>query len=474
MNLRLTRAALRNYLQPTLVRENLLAISSAIFSLLVALRFPAERRFVQIHGLAEMFHHGLSAFVMTWWMVALFAPSCVTRHYWRQVTTEVSMAVPGLIDAEHGAIVTVLLLVGLALAMPLLALGGPVIGSLAIATLPMIGGLSSPQATGHSRRKRLLLILVLLPLSLLFLVPNSMAWLLFAPPWVTVPVLLATSAVIVARLRYVPAQARLDVESSEQRQDLRAGQSTGTPNRGVVAATWKLLCWQPRRWRDDPLPRTLMTPFGPCGWVLNSAIFLGFMIGAGVLAREFHEPLRRALHRSVMMAIAELPIFAIMSTGKWLLSRSDWPFLYLAGRNGTRNGFTRALFQAHRRNGIQLAGSVALVILLTLIAFIKGPLSDALEASVSAAALVFGLSYVVAAPLLWSEIGGKGMNFALNAVAGMSAVMTFATGFASHGLQVWLLPVSVVIAAVALGFEPVLARRLAQMDWTFETDPMVP
>jgi hypothetical protein len=93
---------------------------------------------------------------------------------------------------------------------------------------------------------------------------------------------------------------------------------------------------------------------------------------------------------------------------------------------------------------------------------------------VSAAALVFGLSYVVAAPLLWNEIGGKGMTFALNAVAGMSAVMTFATGFASHGLQVWLLPVSVVIAAVALGLEPVLARRLAQMDWTFETDPMMP
>jgi hypothetical protein len=51
--------------------------------------------------------------------------------------------------------------------------------------------------------------------------------------------------------------------------------------------------------------------------------------------------------------------------------------------------------------------------------------------------------------------------------------MTLATGFVSRGLQIWLLPVSVAIAAAALAFEPVLARRLAQMDWTFQTDPMV-
>ena len=473
MNLRLVRAALRNYLRPTLVRENPLAMSSAIFSLLVALRFPAERRFVQLHGLAAMFHHGLSPFVMAWWMVALFAPSCVTRHYWRQVTTEISMAAPGLIEAEHGAIATVLFFVGLVLATPLLPLGGPIIGSLAVATLPMIGGLSSPRATGQSRRRRLLLVLLLLPLSLLFLIPSSMAWLLFAPLWVTLPVLLATSAVTGARLRYLPARARLDVESSEQRQDFRAGQNTGTSPRGALAALWKLMCWQPRRWRDDPLPRTLMTPFGPGGWILYSALIMGFMIGTGVLAREFHEPLRRAMHRSVVMAIAESPMFAIFATGKWLSSRGDWPFLYLAGRNGTRSGFTRTLFHAHRRTGIQLAGSVALVIFLALIAFMHVALSDALDASVSAAGLAFGLSYAVAAPLLWNEIGGKGLTVALNGVAAMSATMIFVTGFASRGLQTWLLPVSVAIAAAALALEPVFARRLAQMDWTFEPDPMV-
>lgn len=473
MNLRLVRAALRNYLRPTLVRENPLAMSCAIFGLLVALRFPAERRFVQLHGLAEMFHHGLSAFVMTWWIVALFAPSCVTRHYWRQVTTEISMAAPGLIDAEHGAIVAILFFVGLALATPLLLLGGPIIGSLAVATLPMIGGLSSPRATGQSRRKRLLLVLLLLPLSLLFLIPSGMAWLLFAPLSITLPVLLATSAVTGAKLRYLPARARLDVESSEQRQDVRAGQNTGTSPRGALAALWKLICWQPRRWRVDPLPRTLMMPFGPGGWILYSCVFMGFMIGTGVLAREFHEPLGRALHRSVMMAVAESPMVAIFTTGKWLLHRSDWPYLYLAGRNGTRNGFTRALFHAHRRNGFQLAGSVAFVIFITLIALTHVGFPHALDASVSAAGLVLGSSYAVAAPLFWNEIGGKGMTVALNAVAAMSATMIFVTGFVSRGPQIWLLPMSISIAAAALAFEPVLARRLAQLDWTFESDPLV-
>ena len=68
-----------------------------------------------------------------------------------------------------------------------------------------------------------------------------------------------------------------------------------------------------------------------------------------------------------------------------------------------------------------------------------------LAVSASVGALIFGLSYLVAVPLIWKEIGGRGMNLALNFLAALSAALLLATGFAAHGLQFWLLPVSVVI-----------------------------
>ena len=96
-----------------------------------------------------------------------------------------------------------------------------------------------------------------------------------------------------------------------------------------------------------------------------------------------------------------------------------------------------------------------------------------LAVSASVGALIFGLSYLVAVPLIWKEIGGRGMNLALNFLAALSAALPRATGFAAHGLQFWLLPVSVVIAGAALTAEPALARRLAQIDWILGTDSTV-
>ncbi len=473
MNLRLARAALGNYFRAVLARENPLAISCALFILLVGLRIPHERAFVHAHGLAAAFDHGVSGFVMTWWMLALFLPSCIARHYWRQVMTEISMAIPGLLEAEYGAVLIALLLVGIALATPLIALGGPLISSLSLATLPMIGGMAHPQTTGQSRRTRVMLTLPLLPLSLFFLVPSSMARLLFAPLWVTLPLLLTTAGVVAAKLRYFPARALLHIDSSEHRSDQRAGQASRLPRAGKLRAVWRCMRWQPRRWQEDALPRTLITPFGPVGWILYFTAAMAFLLGLGILVRAFHEPLARAVHQSVLMALTQLPLVAVIATGKWLMIRSDWPFLYLAGRHGTRVGFSRALFRAHRRNALQLAGSTALITFLVLAGFMKNSHGATLAVSVSIGALIFGLSYLVAVPLVWKEIGGRGMNLALNFLAALSAALLLATGFAAHGLQFWLLPVSVVIAGAALTAEPVLARRLAQIDWIFETESTV-
>lgn len=474
MNLRLARAALGNYFRAVVARENPHAISCALFILLVGLRIPHEREFVHAHGLAAVFDHGVSGFVMMWWMLALFGPSCIARHYWRQVMTEISTALPGFLEAEYGAVLIALLLAGIALAMPLIVLGAPLLGSLSLATLPMIGGMAFPQATGHSRRRRVTLALLLLPLSMFFLVPSSMARLLFAPLWVTLPLLLTTAGVVAAKLRYFPARALLHIDSSEHQSDRRAGHASRLPRAGTLRAVWQCMRWQPRRWQEDVLPRTLITPFGPVGWILYFTAVMAFLLGFGILIRTFHEPLARAVHQSVVMALTQLPLVAVIATGKWLMIRSDWPFLYLAGRHGTRVGFSRALFRAHRRNALQLAGSTAFIAFLLLTGFMKNSHGATLAVSASIGALIFGLSYLVAVPLVWKELGGRGMNFALNSLAALSAAMLLATGFGAHGLQIWLLPVSVVIAATALAAEPVLARRLAQIDWTFETESTIP
>lgn len=435
MSLRLIGAALRNYVRPVLVRENPPAISAAIFTALMTARLLHERDFVRVHGLTSVFHHGLSAFVMFWWMIALFWPSCVSRHYWRQATTHISMAVPHFLEAEYSAILLVLLLVGIALATPLLALGAPIIGSIALATLPMIGGMSAPQATGQSRRKRVILTLLLLPLSLIFLFPGSMGWLLFAPLWITLPILLATAGAVVAKLRYLPARAQLQIDSLAARREAGAWQPSSEPRRRLLQVVWRCMRWQPRRWQDDALPRTLTVPLGPLGWVVFLSVTLAISVGLGILLRAFHEPLAHAVRQSALMAVTQLPMFAVLISGKWLMVRSDWPFLYLAGRHGPRHGFSRSLFRAHRRNALQLAGSTGLIAFLALRALMRTPDGTALTASASVAALVMGLTYVVAIPLLWRELGGRGMNLALNILAAFAATMTFAIGFGAHGLQ---------------------------------------
>jgi hypothetical protein len=170
------------------------------------------------------------------------------------------------------------------------------------------------------------------------------------------------------------------------------------------------------------------------------------------------------------MAVTQMPMIAVLYSGSWLMSRADWPLLYLAGRNGTRRGFARALFRAHRRNAVQIACAIGLVTLLALAAVTSMSVGTAVVAGVSIAALIFGLGYVVATPLLWNEIGGRGMNMAMTFLAALLAVVTIAAGFVAHGLTVWFPPVALAVAAAGLAVEPVLARRLARIDWPIETE----
>ena len=470
MNMRLVRAALRCYLRPIVVRENRFVISCALFGFMMVAQFGNERRFVQTHGLAAVFHHGFSAFVMLWWLLALFAPSSITNQYWRQVTTGLSTVVPGLLEAEYGAVLIVLPIVAGALAAPLIALGAPVIGSIAVASLAMVGGTNVPRITGQSRRRRVILTLLMLPLYLIFLAPSVIGEVLLAPQAITLALLIIALGVIGARLRYFPMPARSQSDSSEAQRELEADRKSAAPRGAMLAVIGTVLHWQPRLWRQDPVPRTLKTSVGPVGWIVYYAAGMGLLIGLGLLPRVDREPLARALHRSTLMAVTQLPMLAVLLASSWLMSRADWPFLYLAGRNGARHDFARALFRAHRRNEIQIAGSAGLATLLALTLLTHTTVLSALVASLSIAGLIFGLGYGVAAPLLWNEIGGRGMNMGLTFLAGFVTVMVVSIGFVAHGLTVWLLPVAAAVAAAGLAVEPVLARRLAKMDWPIETE----
>lgn len=470
MSVRQVRVALRCYLRPVFVRENRFVIACMVLGLLVAARFGYERHFVQAHGLAAVFHHGFSRFVMMWWLLAWLTPSCITSQYWRQVSTELSMAVPGLLEAEYRAVLIVLPIGAIALASPLIALGAPIIGSIAVASLAMVGGTHMPRITGQSRRRRVVLTLLMSPLIFIYMAPGVIGAVLLGPQAIALALLIIALGMIGATLRYFPARAQSQIESTDQQREGKADQQFVTPRNTPLAVIGRVLRWQPRPWRQDPVPRTLKTSMGPVGWVVYYAAGMAFLIGLGILLRAAHGPLSRAVHTSTRMAVTQMPMFAVLYSGSWLMSRADWPLLYLAGRNGTRRGFARALFRAHRRTAVQSACAIGLVTLLALAAVTSMSVGTAVVAGVSIAALIFGLGYVVATPLLWNEIGGRGMNMAMTFLAALLAVVTIAAGFVAHGLTVWFPPVALAVAAAGLAVEPVLARRLASIDWLIETE----
>lgn len=472
MRLSLTLAALRNYVRPVFVRENHLVPSCGIFIGVLALQFGHEQRFVSAHGVAAVFHHGFSGFMMLWWMLALFAPSCVTIQYWRQITTGLAVAVPGMIEAEYRAVLIALAAVPLILASPLIALGAPVLGSLAVAALGMVGGMGSSRSRGQSRRTSIVLALLMLPLYLLAFLPRALGSILLAPWWLTFPLLIASVAAINVGLRFFPALARKQLESAEKATEWRTpGSASAAPRRGALAAIGGLLRWQPRSWQQEPLPGTLVMSLGPAGWMISLATLVGLIAAIGTATRLSQETLTHALHRSAVQALAQPPMVLMFSTRGWLMSRGEWPFLYLGGRHGPRLGFARALFRAHRRNALQIAASAGLVGALTLALLVRMKLGPAALGGVAIAALTFGLTYMTAVPLFWRELGGRRMNVALGLLAAFAGMMAVATGLTTHGLQSWLLPAALGMAVLGIAMEPAAVRRLALIDWPLEPEP---
>jgi len=466
--LRLTAAALRNYARPVLWRENPFLLMAGCYTISVGLITSAARQVVARHGIHALF--GPHAPPMTiWWLVTWALPAGLTFHYWRQARAEQAVAIPYFIAAERLAI-TLMLLLALALLMaPFLYLGAPFFGTLALASIGMVmgGATGNGAKTGQGARIQKSRAFLVLPFMLLGFLPNFMARVVFAPWPVDLGLTALAAFLLITSLQFRPAMAALQEDHAEHARD----SATARPNR-LGARLIAMLLWRPRFMIPLALPASFGVPLGPVGILAGQfvpmALFLGLMpLAIALLKGRSYE------HAAQVAAPTILPLLlslGLSSAGQWLMQRADWPPLFCAGLYGSRKGFAEALFSAHRLNLLQTALISTALAMLAAWALHVLPGAEILPAALIACGLIFGGGYCCALPLLWRELGGKGMIMACTMAGYMAAYFTLLfTVFLFHTL--WL---AAWIAAAMMIFGLTMGRlapsRLAAIDWPLESD----
>ncbi|MDD2862126.1 MAG: hypothetical protein PHI71_13800 [Acidiphilium sp.] len=468
----LIRAALRNYASAVFIRENPMLISAVFMTVAATATFEKASRIAAHGGATALFAHRTS-FVFLWWYVAFYLPACLMFHYWRQVRSNLAVSIPHLKDTEFTALVLLLVPVGIAFAAPLILLHAPVWGAIALATVAMAGGsvMSFGVPNGQSRKVALSKAVLFLPLMLAGSQPQYLRLILFAAPLPASVITLAAAAFIVSGLRFYPARAAEEAERAEHRADLAAARPRRTsPIVTLFDVIFRVMTWKPAFMADRPMPSTLGVRSGPIGTVLvqglQMALFLFYMPAfAWVQGHDF----MKALIQTAPQSLGFFGAITIFGSGQWLLDRSDWPPLFMAGRYGGRSGFSQAMSNAFRMRAIELAIIDAL--LLTGAALALGIIDppDAIPTGLSSFALIFGASYGASLPLLWHEIGGRGFTMALALAGGLGTMEILGTGLLHHSPRLWAIAATIVIFACGLAMSRIAPRRLTTMDWPIET-----
>jgi hypothetical protein len=475
MKPRLVGVALRNYWSPVFVRENPLLFSALMFLLGCAVSYHTGLTTVQEHGVRALFHQR-SPFIMFWWFLTFMLTGCYARQYWRQITAGIAAIVPELVVAEYGAIILMLALILLVLAAPFWSFGAPLLGGLALASVGMMvgsaAGTSAP--TGQSRPIRALIGLAMLPFMLLAFIPQFLVSVMFAPQWLAALILVTVLATIGVGLRYFPAQALMQTDALELTLDRRATRAAPVGGLGAIfAPLGQLIRWQPGFMKTDPLPETLIMQVGPLGSLLGQILTTSLVVGFDALFGLMSDTTGGHFHHFLLGALPQSLVFGLFASGRWLLNRSEWPFLFMGGRYGGRIGFARAMFRAHRRNAIQMATSAGLVGIAMLLLLARMEWVWAILGGLVIAGLLFGLSYATAIPLFWHEFGGKGISVFFQTASFSVGIISLEFGVFVHGLQFAFLPLAALAVLFGLAMERIGARRLAWMDWPLESEAVV-
>lgn len=467
MKARYVIAALRNYGRAVFFRDNPFALITLLFIAFFITNYWALLKHGSVHQtnvLAELLRQGSKS----WWLLCVALPAALTVHYWRQVSGPFVSAIPHFLKAEYCTIITILALSITALALPFVFAGAPLFGALAITgcatVLGVVMGVVVAKRASSLLRRGLRSLLGLF--ILVGFIPGVLWWGLFAPLWVTLPFTCLALAVIILGLLYLPALALGWMAAIEQRHDTKS-QKLDHPRVRAVAFCWRLLLWRPAFLRQETLPNTMVVQLGPVGQIVFMVVILIFATGMVFLGA--HGQGLRHWRQFLPMSLGIMGMLVMVPLTSWLFLRQEWPFLYLAGRYGTRQNFARCLFRAQLRNVFEAASLVGIVSMIVFL--ISGErVLEAIEGGGVASLLLFGLSYLVVVPLLWRELGSKSINsvFVTIGIIGFHALFTpYVVVGAQHELFWLLLAAAIALCGVGLGY--VGPRRLAKIDWPLET-----
>ena len=470
MSPRFTLAALRNYARPVFWRENsyslLVPLSLALF---LSAYFGEINPFhvKNLHAAVDKIKNGkVSAF---WWYICMLCPAALSAQYWRQITTSLAPNVPHLLRAEYNAALVVLGLCIVALAAPFMLIGAPVFGCLAIACVgTILGGIlgSNGGRKGHSLRMRWVIAISMPPVALIGFVPGLIWRVLVAPYWIAVPTTFVSVVLICLVLRFFPAQALIQTSVLEQKIDQK--QAKSAPRGPIKTQFVHLLLWRPKFLKQDVLPNTMAVQMGLLGQLLIMILIVVVGTGSSLLAALPKHGHILAWQPLLQGSLIYVGMFALAPLSSWMMMRQDWPFIYLAGRYGSRLGFAQALFRAQRRNALEISGLAAVVSLVVLL--VSGlHVLQAIEGGVVLGTCIFGLSYTAALPLFWRELGGKGVTVAFMMIGIFGFQFLFMAYIIPPTRSPLWLALALAIAALGALVGYVAPKRLAKLDWPLET-----
>jgi hypothetical protein len=473
MKARLAAAALRNYASPVFVRENPMLASAAMMLVLDAINTPKAAAMVATGGIQALFLHR-SMFLFFWWYVAFYVPACFTTHYWRQVRSNLATAIPDLKTAELSAVAITLVILTALFAIPLIGFGAPIAGALALAALATATGaaFSSGGATGQAKGVTRLRGLLFLPVMFVGSQPHYLAYVVFAPAPVALLIVGLAISLVVSGLRYVPARAASQDEAQADRADRAAAAPRTGALRTILRPIGRIMTWKPGFMPVQPLPAMLGIALGPIGLLIVTCIQIGVLLlympaFAWITGHDFIAALIKQAPQSIGFGVA----LGLFGSGQWLISRGDWSALYMAGRYGGRSGFAAAMVRAFRTNMIEISLINALVVVAIALSLgIVTPI-QAIPVALCTFGAMFGASHAPALPLLWRELGGKGVTLMFAMVGAFAVMALLGFGVLDHGPALWAVGCAAALFALGIVMSLLAPRRLAAMDWPIESDP---
>jgi hypothetical protein len=477
--IRLTLAALRNYASPVIARDNPLIINVIIFGALQPFVWRSLAHQAAKHGLLAALTAEHSHLFM-WWILAYMLPAFIAVHFYRQVRADVSPAIPRFIAAERAAASLMFLLSLGALSAPLLVLGAPPAGALALPAAGMLmGGIGgSFTNSGASKLTRGVAVLLYLPVMFIGLTRSGLSTILFLPTPITAGLAVAFTAGLLISLVYRPAYAAAQETSQDAAVDAFADRAAARPPRQNQAAQRiaAFMAWRPAFIPVSPLPslfgQYLGVPATTLIILVQIILLVTVMTGVGMLAG--HQSFAHALHIIAPQALAYAALLTSFSSSQWLLSRGDWPYLFSAGIYGPRKNFALALFRAHRTKTAEQATLTALLVTAAALALRLVTPGQAPALLVIILCLSAGGAYGSAIPLLFGELGGKAATVSCNLIVALATI--FVLGVTLEAPHQFL-PLALLAALAALALAATLDRlapiRLARLDWPLETEPEV-